>query len=41
MRISQIGDVNQYLQGPYVAGNRHGPGELVKADGEVGDIGVV
>ena len=24
-----------YSQGPYVAGNRHGMGELVKADGEV------
>ena len=26
---------NQYLKGPYVAGNRHGMGELVKEDGEI------
>ena len=39
MRVWEDGDDDVDRQGPYVAGNRHGAGELVKADGEV--IGIV
>ena len=35
MELSAVFLFMLFLQGPYVGGNRHGMGELVKEDGEV------
>ena len=35
VKVSEELILKKFPQGPYVGGNRHGAGELVKADGEV------